>query len=76
MGTVWAYFRYLSGKEVFAAATVNYKEEGLFRINHRKDITAAHVVRYKGVPYDITRVDTSRINKEDLTLYCSRRARQ
>ena len=24
MGTVWAYFRHLSGKEVFAAATVNY----------------------------------------------------
>lgn len=24
MGTVWAYFRNLSGKEVFAAATVRY----------------------------------------------------
>ena len=23
---VWAYFRHLSGKEVFAAATINYKE--------------------------------------------------
>lgn len=73
---VWAYFRQLSGKEVFAAATTNYKEEVLFTINHRMDITTAHVVRYKGVLYDITRVDTFEGYKEDLTLYCSRRARQ
>lgn len=72
---VWAYFRHLSGKEVFAAATINYKEEVLFTINHRTDITTAHVVRYKGVLYDITRVDTFEGYKEDLTLYCSRRAR-
>lgn len=73
---VWAYFRQLSGKEVFAAATINYKEEMLFTINYRKDITTAHVVRYKGVLHDITRVDTFEGYKEDLTLYCSRRARQ
>lgn len=47
----------------------------LFTINYRTDITTAHVVRYKGVLYDITRVDTFEGYKEDLTLYCSRRAR-
>ena len=73
---IWAYFRQLSGKEVFAAATINYKEEVLFTINYRTDITTAHVVRYNGVLYDITRVDTFEGYKEDLTLYCSRRARQ
>ncbi len=72
---VWAYFRQLSGKEVFAAATINYKEEVLFAINYRTDITTAHVVRYKGVLYDITRVDAFEGYKEDLTLYCSIRAR-
>ena len=66
----------LSGKEVFAAATINYKEEVLFTINYRTDITTAHVVRYKGVLYDITRVDAFEGYKEDLTLYCSRRVRQ
>ena len=30
---VWAYFRELSCKEVFAAATTNYKEEVLFTVN-------------------------------------------
>lgn len=45
----------------------------MFTINYRTDITTAHVVRYKGVLYDITRVDTFEGYKEDLTLYCSRR---
>ena len=71
----WAYFRQLSGKEFFAAATTNYKEEVLFAINYRTDIMTAHVVRYKGVLYDITRVGTFEGYKEDLTLYCARRAR-
>ena len=76
IATVWAYFRQLSGKEVFAAATTNYKEEVLFTINYRTDLTTACVVRYRGVLYDITRIDTFEGYKEDLTLYCSRRARQ
>ena len=73
---VWAYFRQLSGKEAFAAATINYKEEVLFTVNYRTDITTACVVRYRGVLYDITRIDTFEGYKEDLSLYCSRRARQ
>lgn len=76
MGTVWAYFRHLSGKEVFAAATVNYREELLFQVNYRPDITTTHGIRYNGVLYDITRVDVFEGYKRDLTLYCSRRTRQ
>ena len=76
MEMVWAYFRHLSGKEVFAAATVNYKEEVLFQVNYRPDITTTHVIRYNGVLYDITRVDVFEGYKRDLTLYCSRRTRQ
>lgn len=59
-----------------AAATTNYKEEVLFTINYRTDLTTACVMRYRGVLYDITRIDTFEGYKEDLTLYCSRRARQ
>jgi len=73
---LWAYFRQLSGKEVFAAATTNYKEEVLFTVNYRADITNTNVVRYGDVLYDITRVDVFEGYKADLTLYCSRRARQ
>lgn len=68
--TAWAYFRHLSGKEVFAAATVNYKEEVLFQVNYRTDLTTANMVRYNGTLYNITRIDTFEGYKEDLTLYC------
>ena len=71
MGTVWAYFRHLSGKEVFAAATVNYKEEVLFQVNYRADLTTANVIRYNGRLYNITRIDTFGGYKQDLTLYCT-----
>ena len=71
-GTVWAHFRHLSGKEVFAAATVNYKEEVLFQVNYRTDLTTANMVRYNGTLYNITRIDTFEGYKEDLTLYCKR----
>lgn len=70
IGKVWAYFRDLSGKEVFAAATVNYKEEVLFQVNYRSDLTTANMVRYNGTLYNITRIDTFEGYKEDLTLYC------
>lgn len=65
-----AYFRQFSGKEVFAAATVNYKEEVQFQVNHRTDLTTANMVLYNGMPYNITRIDTFEGYKEDLTLYC------
>ena len=73
---VWAYFRELLGKEVFAAATTNYKEEVLFTVNFHPEITNTHVIRLGGVLYDITRVEPFEGYKEDITLYCCRRARQ
>lgn len=73
VATVWAYFRHLSGKEVFAAATVNYKEDVLFQIGYRTDITQAHMIRYNGVDYEITRIDTFEGYKTDLTVYCKRK---
>jgi len=71
---VWAYFRQLSGKEVFAAQAVQTTEEVLFVLNYRADITTAHIVRFRGADYDITRVDTFEGYKSDLTLYCKKRA--
>jgi len=42
-------------------------------INWRNDIITAHVIRFKGVLYDIARVDTFERYKQDLTLYCKKR---
>lgn len=55
---VWAYFRHLSGGEYHAANAEHMQEEVLFTINWRIDITTAHVIRYNGVLWNITRVDT------------------
>ena len=55
---VWAYFRHLSGREYHAANAEQMQEEVLFTINWRNDITTSHVIRYNGVLWNITRVDT------------------
>lgn len=70
---VWAYFRHLSGKEYFAANAEQVKEEVLFQVNYRADITTTHVIRYSGILWDITRVDTFEGYRADLKLYCRRR---
>ena len=70
---LWAYFRQLSGKEVFAAQTVHTTEEVLFIIGWRDDVTTRHIIRFRGVEYDITRVDTFEGYKQNLTLYAKRR---
>ena len=68
---VWAYFRQLSGKEIFAAA-YRYDEEMLFTINYRADLTTACYVVYGGVKYNVNRIDTFEGYKQDITLYCKR----
>ena len=69
---VWAYFRQLSGKEIFAAAAYRYDEEVLFTVNYRNDLTTACFVEYGGVNYNVTRIDTFEGYKQDITLYCKR----
>lgn len=70
---MWAYFRHLSGKEIYAAMSIQTVEEVQFVINWRDDITTRHIIRFRGVDYDITRVDTFEGYKQDLTLYCKKR---
>ena len=70
---VWAYYRQLSGKEYYSTYAEKVQEEVLFQINYRADITTAHVIRYNGVLWDITRVDNFEGRKEDLKLYCNRK---
>lgn len=69
-GKLWAYYRQLSGKEFFAAATVNATEDVLFTVNHRVDIDTDMLVEYAGKYYQITRIDNHEGYKTDLDLYC------
>ena len=76
-GRLWAYVRQLSASEFYAAKAVQQSEEMLFTINYRRDVTAADCfIEYKGIFYDITRVDTYEGYKEDLKLYAARLASQ
>lgn len=73
IATVWAYFRQLSGNEIYRVTTQT-TEEVMFVINYRTDITTENVILYKGVQYNIVRVDVFEGYKSDLTLYCKRQA--
>lgn len=74
IATVWAYFRQLSGDEIYSV-TPQTEEQVFFRINYRPDITTTHMIKYKGIVYNITRVDVYEGYKSDLTLYCKRQVK-
>ena len=66
---VWAYFRQLSGDEIYRVTTQT-EETVLFQIGYRADITTANTIVYKGKTYNITRIDVFEGYKSDLVLYC------
>lgn len=70
-GKLWAYVRQLSAKEYHAAASTQNKEEMLFTVNWRPDVSPKMYIEYKGVWYDIQRVDTFEGYKENLHLYAN-----
>lgn len=67
---IWAYYRALSGKELFAAAKVQHEEDVLFVINFHAGVKAGMLVQFKGKRYEITRIDNFEGNKSDIKLYC------
>lgn len=68
-GTLWAYYRHLSGKEFFASAAMQHDEECLFIINFKNGINTDMEIEYSGKYYDITRIDNFEGYKSDLSLY-------
>ncbi len=70
---VWAYFRHLFAKEIFAASALMAVEEVLFIVNHLAGLNTTHVIRYKGALYDISRVDNYEGYRYELKLYAKRR---
>lgn len=73
LARIRTYFRQLSMKELYGVVT-QIDEEVLFQVNHNPDIMAAHIMRYKGVLYDITRINIYEGYKTDMKLSCKRRA--
>jgi head-tail adaptor len=70
---VWAYFRQLSGNEIHANKATFPTEEVLFVVNWRADLSSELVVRFRGVDYDVARVDVFEGYKADVGLYGKKR---
>lgn len=68
-GTLWTYFRWLSGKEFFASASIQLEEECLFIINWRNDTNTYMQIEYKNQYYDITKIDVFEDYKKDISIY-------
>ena len=70
---VWAYFRQLSGKEIYSGSATVPTEEVLFVVNWREGLSTDLIVRFRGVLYDVTRVDVFEGYRGDVGLYCKLR---
>ena len=70
---LWAYFKQLSGSLFYASATTNTKEECLFYINYTDVLDRTrpqdYKIDYKGLVYELTRIDPYEDYKRDLALY-------
>lgn len=71
-GQVWAYVRDMSSEEYYNAQVHGTREEAVFIVNWREDITALMRIVYKGVWYEIKRVDAYEGYKDDLKLFAVR----
>lgn len=69
---LWAYFRSLSGKEIYTHGLELAGEEVLFTVNWQREIAPDMRVLFRGDMYDIIRVDTLEGYKGDVRLYCKR----
>ena len=71
---LWAYFRSLSGREIYAANQQVVLEEVLFIVNWQSSLSPAMRVMFKGDMYEIVRVDALEGGRSDLRLYCKKTA--
>ena len=66
---IWAYYRHLSGREIYAAMTIDAQEEVVFEIGWRNDIDTTMKIQYRGDIYNITRIDDYEGYKNDLKVF-------
>ncbi len=71
-GRVWAYMRDMSTEEYNTSFMSGTKEEAVFTVNWRSDIKALMHIVYKGVWYEIKRVDAYEGYKDELKLFVVR----
>lgn len=74
--SIWAFFKQLSANLIYASGTTTTKEECLFRVNWLDYLRTAYpsdlTVGYRGILYQITRIDPYEDYTRDMVLYGSR----
>lgn len=74
--SIWAYFKQLSASLVYESSTTTTKEECLFRVNWLDCLRTAYpsdlTIGYRGILYQITRIDPYEDYTRDMVLYGSR----
>lgn len=74
--SIWAYFKQLSASLLYASSTTTTKEECLFRVNWLDCLRTAYpsdlTIGYRGILYQITRIDPFEDYTRDMVLYGSR----
>lgn len=72
-GKLWAYFKQLSATLTYLNDSTQSKEECLFRINwldYVRNVNPSNLaIGYRGLVYNVTRVDPYEDYKRDLVLY-------
>lgn len=69
---IFAYYRHLSGKEIYACATYNYKVDVIFEINFKDDIDTTMVILYNNKLYEMTDIDDFEGKKQTLKIQANK----
>ena len=66
---LWCYAKQLSEQQKFIAQSMSIDENRLFIFNYRNDVKVYDKILYKGVWYEVTRVDTLEDYNGELFVY-------
>lgn len=68
-GEIWAYYRQIGGSEYIEQHKTEVREDAVFVIGHRTDVTAHSIITYKDKVYEVTRTDDYEGYIEDMHVY-------
>lgn len=75
---IWAYYRQASGKEFYAAKTINTRVEAIFIINWKTNIRPGMepelFIDFRGDIFNVSYIDDFEGYKKDLKIYAYKRS--
>lgn len=68
---IWAYYRDLSTKELYAARACTSRSTCIFTVNYHPEIQVYDVIDFNGEKYKVDEIDRFERGKHDIKLTCS-----